>query len=459
MAKLWGGRFQKKTDSQFERFSGSFKWDKRLLSYDLKIDAAHVRALARCGVLTSGESKRLLGALTSLERKYNAGSLRPKGEPEDVHSFIQEELSRIAGDLANKIHAGRSRNDLVSQSSRLYCKDCSVGIASLITDVQKALVTKADSVQSVLLPGMTHMQNAQVLSAAHIFLAYAEMLGRVKSLFLVAYDFSDVCVLGSGALAGTTFALDQKKIAKDLGLSRVTNNSYDVSGDRDFVLAFLSASQALGVALSRMAEDWMLWQTKGFSLVDIDQAFCTGSSMMPQKKNADFVELLRGSAGIFSGNLQAFVVTLKGLPTSYNRDLQWDKRVLFDSAENAADLLEMTARVVKSLTLSKRAAAGLLDDESLYATDLADYLVQKGTPFKEAHHQVGQIVSFAESKNLKISQIGLDLIKKFAPKAGGDVYDLFDASHSVRMKKTQGSTHPAMIRRQIARWQKELRHS
>lgn len=455
MAKLWGGRFQKKTDSQFESFSASFKWDRRLLSYDLQIDAAHVRALGRSGVLTAAEVKKLISALASIEKKYKNGI--PSGKDhEDVHSFVQEELSKIAGPLADKIHAGRSRNDLVSQSSRLYCKDKSHQVIDLISALQREFVKKAEAYRDVLVPGMTHMQNAQVLSAAHIFLAYVEMLERTKSLYFVSRKFSDVCVLGSGALAGTTFALDQKKIARDLGLAKVTTNSYDVSGDRDFVVAFLSASQSLGIALSRMAEDWMLWQTRGFSLADIDQAFCTGSSMMPQKKNADFVELLRGAAGIFAGNLQGFVMTLKGLPTSYNRDLQWDKRVLFESAETAAELLGMTARSVKSMSFNREKAAALLADESLYATDLADYLVQRGTPFKTAHHQVGQLVHFAETKGVKISKIGLDILKKFAPAVNADVYDLFDAKHSVRMKRTQGSTNPVFVLREIERWKNEL---
>ena len=455
--KLWGGRFRKKIDHDFERFSASFQWDCRLCAYDLKIDAAHVKALKKCGVLSQAEAKKLLAAIASLEKKIATGSLRLDPSSEDVHSAIQFELKKIAGAAADKIHTGRSRNDLVSQSSRLYTKEHLSRIYFLLISLQKELVAKAQAYEMLLLPGMTHLQPAQILSQAHLFLSYVEMLDRAKTQIQASISFADVCVLGSGALAGTTYSLDQALIARELGLSAVTRNSYDVSGDRDFVSSALYSTLMIGTHLSRIAEDLMLGQTKGLMTVDMDQAFCTGSSMMPQKKNADFAELVRGAAGVFTANFIGLSTTLKGLPTSYNRDLQWDKKYLFDSIETCEEILVIFTRLIKTLRINAESAKKLLADESIYATDLADYLVNRGVPFKTAHEQVGGIVSFAEEKGVPISKIGLDLLKHFAPQIEADVYAYFKPEHSVRFKKTTGSTHPAQVKKQISFWKKRLK--
>ena len=456
MAKLWGGRFRKKLDPDFEKFSASLKSDIRLLPYDLKIDAAHVKALKKCGVLSVAEAKKLLSAIGRIEARHRAGKLKVDDRAEDVHSAIQALLQSQVGELADKLHTARSRNDLVSQSTRLYCKTEMEKIYGLLTQLQKELVKKAEEHRDVFVPGMTHMQNAQVLSQAHIFMAYVEMLKRAKARFEGGRQFFDVCVLGSGALAGVTFDLDQKMIARELGLSSITNNSYDVSGDRDFVFNALSCCFFTGLEISRIAEDLMIGQTQGVRLVDIDQSFCTGSSMMPQKKNADFVELARGAAAVFGANFTGMGLVLKGLPTSYNRDLQWDKKFLFDSIEHLQQFLGLFVRMTRGLKINRERAAQLLKDETLYATDLADYLVKKGETFKKAHYQVGGLVSFAEENGVQLSKIGLDIYRRFAPKTQGDVYQLFDAGHSVRLKKTQGSTHPDQIKKQIRRWKKEL---
>jgi argininosuccinate lyase len=456
MAKLWGGRFKKKIDPDFEKFSASLKTDRRLLPYDLRIDAAHVKALKKCGVLTAGEAKRFLAAIAAVEKEFSRGTLKLDENAEDVHSALQAIFEHKLGALADKLHTARSRNDLVSQSTRLYCLENADRAHALIVELQRAFVEKAEEYKDVLVPGMTHMQNAQALSQGHIFLAYVEMLERAKARFEGGRQFFDVCVLGSGALAGVTFELDQKSIARSLGVSKVTQNSYDVSGDRDFVFNFLSCVFFTGLEISRIAEDLMIGQLKGVSLVDIDQPFCTGSSMMPQKKNADFAELSRGATAVFGANFMGMGLLLKGLPTSYNRDLQWDKKFLFDSSEQVQQLLTIFIKMVSSLRIQEARAAELLRDESLYATDFADYLVKRGVPFKEAHKQVGEIVSFAEDNGVALSRIGLDIFQRFAPATDGTVYALFDAKNSVRLKKTQGSTHPDQVRRQIARWKKEL---
>lgn len=455
--KLWGGRFRKRTDSDFAAFSASLKTDCRLLRYDLRINAAHVKALKKCGVLTAVETKKLLSAISSLETQHRMGKLKLDETQEDVHSALQALLKTRVGDLADKLHTGRSRNDLVSQSTRLYCRDNAEAIYSLLIDLQKAIVHKAAEYQAVWVPGLTHLQNAQVVSQAHIFLGYAEMIERAKARFSGGRQFFDVCVLGSGALAGTTFSLDQKMIARELGLSRVTNNSYDVSGDRDFVFNFLSCCFFTALSLSRIAEDLMIAQTRASALMDIDEAFCTGSSMMPQKKNADFLELARGASAVFGANFTGMGLLLKGLPTSYNRDLQWDKKFLFDSSETMQRLLPIFIQLFRTLRVDRARAAELLKDEGLYATDLADYLVRKGVAFSRAHEQAGRLVAFSDKNKTSLSKIGLDILKHFAPKIEADVYDLFDPLHSVRMKKTIGSTHPAEVKKQIAGWKKRLK--
>jgi argininosuccinate lyase len=455
-AKLWGGRFRKAADPRFERFSASMKWDAKLAPYDLEVDLAHVKALRKARVLTAAEAARLTRALEAMRSEWAAGKLRLRPEAEDVHSAIQEELARRVGAVADKIHTSRSRNDLVAQSARLYCKDHAAHLVERIGSAQRSLLGKADETRDVLLPGMTHLQNAQVLSQAHIFLAYVEMLERAKGRVVFAARLSDVCVVGSGALAGVTFDLDQRLIADELGLSRVTSNSYDVSGDRDFALELLSSLAALGVALSRIAEDLMIAQTRPFSLVDVDQAFCTGSSMMPQKKNADFLELARGAAGVLFAQYAGLATTLKGLPTSYNRDLQWDKSFLFASVETAADLLAIFSDVFRTLRVSASRAKELLADETLYATDLADYLVRKGVAFKTAHEQVGRLVTLSEESGKPLSKIGLDLLRQAAPAIEGDVYALFDAAHSAASKRTSGSTHPARVASEIRAWRRRL---
>jgi argininosuccinate lyase len=457
--KLWGGRFKLKADAGFERFSSSLATDRRLLPYDLAIDAAHVKALKKCGVLTPREAARLLSAIAVLKRRHEKGAFRLNPSAEDIHSVIQSELEKLAGPLAQKLHTARSRNDLVSQSSRLYCLDHARKLLALVRALQKEVVAKADAYQHVLVPGMTHLQNAQVVSQAHIFLAYAEMLDRAAFRLEGAIVICDVCVLGSGALAGVTFPLAQKMMARQLGLSRVTANSYDVVGERDYIVNLVSSLLLLGTGLSRIAEDLLIAQLRGSKLIEIDEAFCTGSSMMPQKKNADFLELVRGASGVFFGNFIGTLSTVKGLPTSYNRDLQWDKKFLFESVETGEEILGIFIRVFRTLKVSDREARKLLADESIYATDIADYLVKKGVPFKTAHSQVGRIVSFAEEKGIAISRIGLDLLRTFAPKADGGFYDLFDARHSVRMKRTAGSTHPDEVRKQIAAWKKKLKHA
>ncbi|MCG3176150.1 MAG: Argininosuccinate lyase [Candidatus Omnitrophica bacterium] len=458
--KLWGGRFTKAPDPVFDRFSASLRWDVRLLAYDLLIDRAQTKALKACGVLNAREASRLISAIDRIDRDRRAGRLVIDPSAEDVHTLVQNELSRVCGPLADKIHTGRSRNDLVSQSSRLYCKEQAGALYGALTQLMTVIVAAAERYRNVLLPGMTHLQNAQVLHLSHILLSYVEMIDRSREQYVTAVEYADVCVLGSGALAGTTFAIDQRLIARELKLSRVTTNSYDVSGDRDHVLQLVYACALTGTHLSRIAEDLMIGQTRPYGIYDIDASLCTGSSMMPQKKNADSAELIRGASGVLQAQLAGVLSVLKGLPTSYNRDLQWDKSFLFTAVETARDVVEVMTRIFATLRVREERAARLLDDESLYATDLADLLVRKGVPFKDAHRKVGRMVLEAESLGCALSALPAAVTRQIAPEIKpGEMAALFGPERSVRLKRTAGSTHPDRVRREIDRWKQQLRRT
>lgn len=457
--KLWGGRFRKGPDPVFDRFSASLRWDIRLLPYDLAIDRAQTLALKACGVLDAREAARLLSAIEKLKKSQAKGVFRVDPTAEDVHTLVQNELSRLCGALADKIHTGRSRNDLVSQSSRLYCKEQAGALYGALGGLMTSILSAAERHKGVLIPGMTHLQNAQVVHLSHILLSYLEMLERSREQFVTAVEYADVCVLGSGALAGTTFALDQRLLARELGLSRVTANSYDVSGDRDHVLQLVYACAMSGTHLSRIAEDLLIGQTKPWALYDIDASLCTGSSMMPQKKNADSAELIRGASGVLQAQLAGMLTVLKGLPTSYNRDLQWDKSFLFTAVETARDIVEILTRLFATLEVRRDRAQALLDDESLYATDLADLLVKKGVPFKEAHAKVGRLVLEAESLGVTLSGLPAPVVRSIAPELGGTPFKMFSPKLSVELKRTAGSTHPARVASEIRRWKQQLRRS
>lgn len=450
MAKLWGGRFRKRTDPQFERFSRSLRWDIHLLPYELKIDKAHVRALRGAGVLSARETAKLLAALAALERANASGRLKLDPNAEDVHSAVHSAVAKFAGRLAEKLHTGRSRNELVCQGMRLYCLDHARRIAELISRSQKEWLRLADRHQAVNVAGRTHWEKAQVLSLSHVFLAYVAMLERSKRAVEFAGEAADVCVLGSGALAGSTFAFNQKRMARELGLKNVVLNSYDAVGDRGFIYAFLSALQMLGIQLSRIAEQIMLEKIAPDTAYQIGREFCTGSSMMPQKANADMLELTRGASAVFAANLTGIATLMKGTAMSYNRDYQWDKKFLVDSTALAEELLEVFSRMVGTIRVDAANAARQIDPNALessflYATDLADAMVRDGRSFEQAHAHVGLFVAEAESKGVPLSAL--------AP----DARRFFDGRHSVRMKKTAGSTHPASVAAEIRSWKKKLK--
>ncbi len=457
--KLWGGRFSKPTDPRVERFTSSIAVDHRLAAYDVQGSIAHAKMLGHCGIISRTESAALVRALSRILRQIDRGAWRPDLSAEDVHTQIQQQVTRLAGTAARKLHTARSRNDQVSLDLRLYCRDAVEGLTSLIRDAQRALVSLGQANQGVVIPGYTHLQRAQPVLLAHHLLAYVEMLDRDAERLQDSRKRIDVLPLGSGALAGTSLPIDRAYVAKLLGFSRVSANSMDAVSDRDFALELVSVLANLGVHLSRLSEDLILWTTEEFGIAALDDAFATGSSLMPQKKNPDVLELIRGQAGFVIGQLTAFLAMLKGLPLAYNRDLQWDKRFVFEACEASAGALEVLAPLVRSIRIRARRARQLLEHDTLCATDLAEYLVRRGVAFADAHRIVGQVVAFAEGRHARLGALRLSELQRFSPRFGRDALAVLDAERSVNRKQSAGSTNPRQVAQALVGWTRKLKRA
>ena len=459
MAKsLWGGRFKKEMHPLLKCFSYSLHIDGELLEAELQVDAAWVKMLGRIGVLKQAEVNRMLQGLKAVEKDY-------KGKPlcnfmkdyEDVHTLIQSSLEKKIGALGKKIHTGRSRNDLVVASTRVWLKEKIQWLDSKIRLAQKALVKAAEKSGDAVIAGLTHMKKAQPVLMAHHLLAYVEMLEEDRERLRDSIKRVDILPLGSAALAGSALPLDQKFLARELGFSKIAANSMAATSDRAFLAEFLSVLSILWVHLSRLSEDFILWNSEAFHYIELDDAFATGSSLMPQKKNPDVFELIRGrSAGVL-GSVQAILGLQKGLPLAYNRDLQEDKAPVFEVSKRTGAALELLALTLASMTFNKEAMRASVQDDNLYATDLLEYLVRKNVSFAQAHEIVGNVVRAAQDSGKSLRKISLKEWKKFAPQFGPDIYHLFDPKTSVSAKKTIGSTQPARVKGEIARWKKTLR--
>lgn len=455
--KMWGGRFKKEMHPVLKCFSYSLATDKELLEAELQVNEAYARMLAKIGILKRDEAQKLVRALHEIKAQFKAYDLEAYAEKyEDVHTFIQMELEKRAGSVAKKIHTGRSRNDLVVTSTRVYLREKITLIRDGVKGLQRALLTVAGKSGELIIPGMTHLRKAQPLLLAHHLLAYVEMLEEDKARLQDAAKRVNVLPLGAAALAGSALPLDQKFLQKALGFSSIATNSLTAVSDRGFLAEFLGAISILWMHLSRLAEDFILWNSEAFGYVELDDAFATGSSLMPQKKNPDVFELVRGRAGVIFGHLQAILTVQKGLPLSYNRDLQEDKPGVFDAVKKTVTALELLALTVGSVSWHKKAIARALEDDSLFATDILEYLVRKKVAFAEAHQLVGKAVRYAAEAGVKLRQLSVSEWKKFSPRFDADVHDLFDPKDSVRGKKTIGSTHPLRVKKEIAAWEKTL---
>ena len=457
MTKLWGGRFKKKTNPLVEIFTKSIQYDHKLAQYDVLGSIAHAKMLGKCNIITKSEMSRLVKGLEGILRDIERWKFKFDWKCEDIHTNIQNELEKRIGKVAKKLHTARSRNDQVSLDLRMYCRDSIITIVHMLVDFQKALLKFSKQNRDVIIPGYTHLQRAQPILLAHHILAYMEMLQRDKQRIYSAHaGIWHNFPLGSCALAGTSLPIDRDYTAKLLKFTGVSRNSIDSASDRDFVIEFLSSLAILAMHLSRLSEDLILWSTSEFSFIDIDESFCTGSSIMPHKKNPDVLELIRGSTGKIYGNLISILVMMKGLPLSYNRDMQHDKEPLFDSVDMVKSSLGIMIKLMDNINVNKKRLKGLLDDESLFATDMAEYLVNKDMAFQEAHEVVGKLMAYCIRDNVRISDLSLTQLKGFSKRFDKDIYKLLNPEESVKAKTSYGGTSPVNVKKAIEAWEKEL---
>ncbi|MFA6032382.1 MAG: argininosuccinate lyase [Myxococcota bacterium] len=447
-AALWGGRFRKPPSPEFERLGNSFRFDWQLLPFDIAGSIAWAGALREAGVLGAAEERAIVGGL----REIVAGcSERPDAMAgefdryEDVHSFVEASLVKLAGDAGRKLHTGRSRNDQVALDFRMYVRDeCRTTIDRLKALLDEILA-QADRYRNAPMPAFTHLQHAQPVLAGHWWLAWFEMFMRDISRFARASESASVMPLGSGAVAGTGFAVDRVKLAAKLGFERVSDNSIDAVADRDFALDYLYAVAVLMMHLSRLAEDVIIFSTPEFGYISLDDSVTSGSSLMPQKKNPDTFELVRGKSGRASGNLERLLVVLKGLPLAYNRDMQEDKEAVFDSAATAAKALDAVVVAVKTLTMNTAGMSAAAAAGHANATELADYLVRRGVPFRSAHEAAGKLVLAAIEKGVALQELPLDVLREAAPVIDGTVVEALTTASCLESRCAKGGTSPARV--------------
>ena len=459
---LWSSRFKKDLDSTVKCFSYSLFVDGELLPAEIRVNQAHAKMLARVRLIRAAEGRRLVRALEQIGKKFRVidphkNPLAAFKEIEDVHTFVQDQLEKKVGSLAKKIHTGRSRNDLVVTSTLVYLKGKLPLLDEKIKNLENSLVGFSEKAQKTMVPGLTHLKRAQPIILAHQVLAYISMLERDRGRLADALKRMDKLPLGAAALAGSSLRLDPAFVARQLGFSGVKENSMDAVSDRDFVLETLSGLAILWVHLSRLAEDFILWNSEAFGFITLDDSVATGSSLMPQKKNPDVFELVRGRAGVIFGNLFSVLTVLKGLPLAYNRDLQEDKPALFSSLHKTALALDTLVITIDRARVIQGIQSWHGEEDFLYATDLLEYLVEKGIAFREAHETVGHLVRYAVEERRKLSELSLKEFQRFSPRFDQKVFRLFDPWVSVSRKKTPGSTHPAQVKKWIQYWKKKFK--
>jgi argininosuccinate lyase len=450
------GRFDEPASETAQLYSESVSLDWRLYAHDIKGSLAHAQALAAAGILTKEEHEKIEAALTVIEAEIKAGDFRWERTLEDVHMNIEAALTKRIGAAGAKLHTARSRNDQVALDLRLFVKAEAAEVCTRIRALQRALLNLAERFQNTVLPGYTHLQRAQPIVLGHYFLAHIEALDRDHGRIIDCARRADVLPLGAGAIAGSTIVLDRDAIARELGFAKLSQNSLDVVGDRDFIAEFLFGLALIGMHLSRFSEELILWSTAEFGFITFSDAFSTGSSLMPQKKNPDMAELTRGKTGRLYGNLMAILTTLKGLPVSYQRDLQEDKAPLFDSVTTVKDALQIFAAMLPELTIHSAQMESAAGDPNLLATDLAEYLVKKGMPFRDAHEAVGKLVARAVTAKRALNNISLLEMQEISPRFEDDVLKIFDVRASLAKRTAVGAPSPENVAAQIARWKSLL---
>ncbi|MDY6972203.1 MAG: argininosuccinate lyase [Thermodesulfobacteriota bacterium] len=454
--RIWGGRFREETDALVNRFNASIGFDRRLYAQDIDGSMAYCRMLAKQEIISDDDASLIIDALFEIKRDLERGKISFEEDCEDIHSLVEKTLVDRIGIVGEKLHTGRSRNDQVALDVRLYVREAINRILTLIRATQLALVRLAEENFDLMMPGYTHLQRAQPVLLAHHLLAYYEMLKRDGSRFLESLKRVDVLPLGSAALAGSTFDLDREMLARELGFDGITENSMDAVSDRDFVLEFLFDGSVLMMHLSRLSEELVIWSSQEFGFCTISDAFSTGSSIMPQKKNPDLPELIRGKTGRVYGHLISLLTTMKGLPLAYNKDMQEDKEALFDVSDTIEICLEVMARLLGEISFSGERMKEATKKGYLVATDLADYLVRKGIAFREAHEIVGNMVAFAVDHERELGDLTLDEMESFSRQIGQDVYEWLDPAASIRRRNTPGGTGPDVVKNSLNEAKREL---
>ena len=443
--KTWSGRFKKQINEDVLDFSQSLTIDIVLYEADILVTEAHVEMLCKCGHITRKELRKIVSGLKKLRTLANNGELPWSVELEDVHMNIESALVDLIGEDGKKIHLGRSRNDLVATDIKIYLRELLDASVAAIRELRKTVTNLAVKYHSDIFPGYTHLQIAQPVTFGHHLLAWQEMISRDEERFRNVRSMINSLPLGSAAMSGTSLKLDRLMVAKKLGFDSVTKNSMDAVSDRDYIIDFAYSNTMTMMHLSRISEELILWMNPQFKLIEIDESFCTGSSIMPQKKNPDIPELVRGKSGSVYGNLMGLLVLLKGLPLTYNRDLQEDKNIIFESIDTTISSIDIINKLLKTLKLHKKRAYTLAESSFSTATDLAEYLSSKGVAFRDSHHIVGSVVKFCEGNNVSMDQLTLDEFKKFSKLIENDVYKCISVKHSVNVRTNVGSTSPKNV--------------
>jgi len=449
------GRFKKAADKMVDEYTASIPFDWRLYPYDIAGSIAHARMLARQGIISDKEAETIVIGLNGIKEEFALGQFLFKAELEDIHMHIEARLIEKIGEVGGKLHTARSRNDQVALDMRLFARDAVANTLVELGEFQKALVELAEANKEVIIPGYTHLQTAQPVLLAHHLLAYFEMLQRDTARFIDCLKRTDVMPLGSGALAGVAYNIDREFLAKELGFSQVSQNSLDAVSDRDFILEYEAAASFCMMHLSRLAEEIILWSSAEFSFIELDEAYATGSSIMPQKQNPDVAELARGKTGRVYGSLMALLTTMKALPLAYNRDLQEDKEGLFDTVDTLLSTLNVFSGMVKTIKVNAENARVALERGYILATDLADYLVKKGQTFRAAHEAVAKLVSHAMEQNKSFSELTLAKYKKFSKLFEKDVFSITVES-SIAARDVVGGTAPKQVARALAAAKKAI---
>jgi argininosuccinate lyase len=454
--KPWGGRFKKGTNKLVEEYTSSIHIDKRLYREDIEGSIAHAKMLGKQGIIPKQESQKIVKALEEIRGEIERGKFRFREELEDIHLNIEKRLIEKIGDLGGKLHTARSRNDQIALDERLYLRHEIGEILSLIKTIEEDLLSIVEKHINAVMPAYTHLQRAQPVLLSHHLLAYFEMFKRDRERYLDCLKRVNIMPLGAGAGAGTSFSIDRHYVAELLHFPQVSRNSVDAVSDRDFVMEFISTSAILIAHLSRLSEEFVLWSSKEFDFIDLGDEFTTGSSIMPQKRNPDVSELIRGKTGRIYGNLMAILTLMKGLPLSYNRDMQEDKEPAFDTVDTVKISLHVLSEMIKSIKFKPENMKRALSHGFITATDLADYLAKKGMPFRQAHEVTGKIVRYAEEKGRELTQLSISELRMFSSLFVDDVYDQINIEGSISSRKSYGGTARENVLRMIQECKKEI---